>query len=212
MLEKAELNLDKHTLKSIETMIDNYRTSLLVFKYQQMLIAEKMDTIVTPAEIKEYYDQNAGNFKLDFNAVKAIYVKLQKGVSDTYKVKQWMRSNKEEDLISLEDFCYQNASNFNMGEQWTDFSRLMKNFPKTIANQESFLKYNKFMEAQDSLYNYYIAIRNYKPVNDTTPLVFVENNIKDIILNRRKIQFINDLENNIYHDAVNQKKFTIYAN
>jgi len=212
MLEKAELNLDKPTLKSIETMIDNYRTSLLVFKYQQMLIMEKLDTVVTPNQIKEYYSQNVTNFKLDFNVVKAIYVKLQKGVSDSYKAKQWMKSNKEADLMSLEDFCYQNATNFNMGDQWIDFSQLLRSFPKSIPNQESFLKYNKFIETQDSLYTYFITIRDYKLVGDTTPIMFVENNIRDILLNRRKIQFINDLENNIYRDAVNQKKFTIYAN
>ena len=41
LLEKAELNLDRETQKSIEILIDNYRTSLFLFKYQQMIIQQK---------------------------------------------------------------------------------------------------------------------------------------------------------------------------
>lgn len=212
LLEKAEINLSKDALNEIELMIENYETSLMVFQYQQMLIQQKLDTIVTDEDIQLYYNENSGNFKLDSNVVKAIFVKLPKSLPDGYKVRHWIRSSKEEDIITLEDYCYQNARNFDMGENWIYFNRLQKAFPRNISDQEAFLKYNRFSEATDSLYRYYVGIVDYKLVNDTTPIDFVKPQIKNIILNRRKMQFISSLENDIYQDAVNQKRFTIYAN
>lgn len=212
MLEKSEDNLDEVTLNEIELMVDNYNTSLKVFQYQQMLIHQKLDTIVTDKDIEDYYLKSAGNFKLDSSVVKAIFVKLPKSLHNVYNVRKWIRSSREADIISLEDFCYQNARNFDMGENWVYFNQIMSIVPKKIKNRENFLKYNRYIEATDSLYKYFVGIMDYKLPNDTTPIDFVKPQIRNIILSQRKMKFINDLENNIYRDAVNQKRFTIYAN
>jgi tRNA isopentenyl-2-thiomethyl-A-37 hydroxylase MiaE len=212
LLEKAEINLDKKTQQSIEIMIDNYRTSLLLFKYQQMIIRQKLDTVVTKEQIIDYYKKHADNFRLDSCVVKAVYVQLPKSLYDRYKVRNWIRSKKEDDIISLEDYCYQNARNFYMGENWQYFNNVMSDIPKKITDCSRFLKYNKYVEATDSLYAYYIYFLDYKLPNDTTPVMFVKDKIKDIILNHRKVKLINDLENNIYNDAVDQKKFIIHSN
>lgn len=212
MLEKAEMNLDKNTLNEIKMMVNNYKTSLMVFQYQQLLVHQKLDTIITENNISEYYAESAGNFKLDSCVVKAIFVKLPKSLPDVYNVRQWIRSSRETDIISLEDYCYQNARNFDMGENWVYFNHLLNLVPKKIRNQNDFLKYNRYLEAQDSLYKYFVAVLDYKLPQDTTPIDFIKPQIRNIILNHRKMKFINDLENNIYRDAVNQKKFTIYAN
>ncbi len=212
MLEKAELNLDKNTQKGIEIMMENYRTSLLLFKYQQMIIQQKLDTIVTDEQLEDYYDKHAGNFRLDSSVVKSIFVQLPKSIYDRYNVHTWIRSGREDDMITLEDYCYQHARNFSMGEEWEYFGTILGNIPTKINDQEYFLKHNKYIEATDSLYAYYIAITDYKLTNDTTPLVFVKNQVKDIIINHRKVKLIEDLENNIYNDAVDQKKFIIYTN
>lgn len=209
LLEKAEINLDKETQDNINIMIDNYRASLMIYKYQQCLLQQKLDTIVTESQIEDYYKVHAGNFKLDSNVVKAIYVQLPKSLHDSYKVRQWMRAGQEDDIINLEDYCYQNARNFNMGAEWIYFNQLMRIFPRNINNQEPFLKYNRYAEAQDSLYKYYISITEYRLVNDTTPKVFVKDKIKDIILNQRRVKFISDLEKNIYNEAFRQKKINI---
>ncbi len=211
LLEKARKNIDIKSLKDIDYMIENYRISLIVFKYQQMLIKQKLDTVVTQEQIDEYYSKHSGNFKLDSSVVKARFVKVPKSLYDSYKIRQWIGSQREEDIISLEDYCYQNARNFDMGEDWVYFSEVLSKTPKKIDNREQFLKYNRNFEVSDSLYKYYVSVLDYKLTNDTTPQYFVERQIKDIILNRRKIEFIQELENNVYRDGVNQKKFTIYT-
>ncbi|MBI9068363.1 MAG: hypothetical protein JEZ09_13800 [Salinivirgaceae bacterium] len=212
LLKKAEMNLDKKTQDNIEVMIDNYRTSLMLFKYQQKLIQQKLDTVVTEDQINEYYTSNAENFRLDSSVVKAIYVKLPKSLHDRYRVRSWIKSSKEDDMITLEDYCYQNARNFYMGEEWQYFGTLLNEVPRKISNQNQFLRTNSYIETTDSLYAYYVQILDYKLTNDTTPVKFVTSQVKDIIINHRKVSLINRLENNVYTDAVNLKKFTIHTN
>lgn len=212
MLEKAELNIDKNMQNEIDVLINNYRTSLMVFKYQQMFIQQKLDTLVTKEQVNEYYANHAGNFRLDNPVVKAIYVKLPKSIHDRYRVRTWIRSSREDDMITLEDYCYQNARNFYMGEDWQYFYDILNNIPKEINDQEQFLRTKNYIETSDSLYAYYINILDYKLANDTTPVMFVDTQIKDILINHRKVNLINELENNVYNDAVNHKKFTIHTN
>lgn len=212
LLEKAELYLDQERLDEIGVMIENYKTSLMVFQYQQLFIQQKLDTIVAEKAIEEYYDTHSSNFILDSAVVKVIFVKLLKSVPDKHKVKRWMLSHQEKDLIKIEDYCYQNAKKFSMGEEWIYFNHLLTVVPKKIDNKAWFLRNNKFIETQDSLYTYYVQIIDYKLGGENKPVSFVKNQIKSIILNHRKIKLINNLEKNIYNDAINQKKITIYKN
>ncbi len=213
MLEKAEFNLSDETKKTIEDMIDNYRTSLLVFKYQQLLISQKLDTVVPESELKDYYMSNMGNFRLDSNITKAIFVQVPKTLYDAFKIRSWIRSGNENDIANLEDYCYQNAHYFDIGDEWRYMGEISRLLPKfTYRDEENFLKNIQYAETQDSLYYYFVAVRDYKLVNDMAPIELVQDKITEIILNHRKAQLIKDLENRIYLDAVNQKKFTIYTN
>jgi len=212
LLEKAELNLNKEMQKEIEVMIDNYRTSLMLYKYQQILIQQKLDTTITDTELQAYYDKHSENFKLDSSVVKAIFIQIPKSISDRYKVNVLTQSNKEEDMIALEDYCYQKAQTFDMGENWQYFGTILNRIPKQIKEPDQFLKSNKYIEVSDSIYAYYVVIQDYRLSDEITPMIFVKNKIRDIVINHRKVKLIEDLENNIYNDAVDQKKFIIHSN
>jgi len=42
--------------------------------------------------------------------------------------------------------------------------------------------------------------------------VFVKDKVKSIIINKRKLKFISELEQNIYNDALSKNQFEIYKN
>ncbi len=208
LLQKAELNLNDEQ-KDLSKLLDDYRTTLLVYKYEQQLINQKMDTIVSDDEINTYYEEHAGEFKLRNNIVKIIYVKVPVSAYDAFNIRKWYRSPNEENINSIEDYCYQNASKFIIDDSWHYFNSIFNEVPVKITNPNHYLRTHKLIEVRDSLYQYFINIKKYKLVNDTPPLVYVKNDIKNIILNKRKHHFINELENNVYEDALNQKRITI---
>ncbi|MBU8891799.1 MAG: peptidyl-prolyl cis-trans isomerase [Bacteroidales bacterium] len=210
MLQKAEINLTEES-KDIEKQIEDYRSSLLIFKYKQELIKQKMDTIVTDEEIENYYKEYSANFVLNHNIVKALYLQISKEAPEIDKIKRWYKSSDSEDLSRLEDYCYQYATKFDdFDNAWIPFNNLLIEIPVNIDDQERYLRYNKYIEPEDDLFYYFVKINEYSLKSTVQPLEYARLKIKSIILNKRKFTFIDELENTIYNDALNHNEFIIY--
>ena len=210
LLTKAELNLTDDE-KNVDKQIENYRTSLLIYKYEQSLIKQKLDTFVSPTEIKNYYNEYSSNFVLNANLVKALFMQIPRTSPEIWKARWWYKSENEEDIKKLEDYCYQYAAKYDyFDDDWIYFSEIEKILPIKIDNTERYLKYRKFIETKDSTFYYFVNIRDYRLVDTVAPLETVRENIRNIIFNKRKIQLIKELESEIYNDALNRNNFTIY--
>lgn len=210
LMQKAELNLNEES-KDIEKQIEDYRSSLLIFKYKQELIKQKLDTIITNQEIENYYNEYSGNFILNHNIVKALFLKISKEAPENDKVKRWYKSNDQENLSRLEDYCYQYATKFDdFDNKWIPFNNLLIEIPTNINDQERYLRYNKYIETEDDLFYYFVKINEYSLKSTVQPLEYAQLKIKSILLNKRKFTFIDELENTIYNDALNRNEFIIY--
>lgn len=210
ILQKAELNLTEQQ-KDVSQQLDEYRSSLLIYKYEQHLIAQKLDTLIRQEEVQAYYDENPSNFSLDEHIVKCLFIKLPMDAPNLYRIRQLYRSEREEDIRELETYCYQYALKYDyFEEEWVPFESITRELPNEIRNPDRYLRYNRYIEQQDSLYRYLVSIREYQLAGMVAPLPYVEAKIRTIILNKRKVQFIRDLENNIYMDALNKGDFTVY--
>jgi hypothetical protein len=210
LLYKAEMNLTDEE-KNVDKQIENYRTSLLIFKYEQSLIKQKLDTMVSQKDILDYYNENSSNFMLNDNLVKALFVQVPRTSPEIWKVRRWYRSENEEDIKHLEDYCYQYATKYDyFNDSWIYFSEIEKILPFKIDNPEQYLKYRKYIEAKDSTNYYFVNVKDYRLVGTVSPLELVRENIRNIIFNKRKISLIKELESEIYNDALNRNNFTIY--
>ncbi|UCH13993.1 MAG: hypothetical protein JSV22_12920 [Bacteroidales bacterium] len=210
LLTKAELNLTDEE-KNVDKQIENYRTSLLIYKYEQSLIKQKLDTFVSSKEIRDYYSEYSSNFVLNANLVKALFMQVPRTSPEIWKARWWYKSENEEDIKKLEDYCYQYATKYDyFNDNWIYFSEIEKILPIKIDNPERYLKYRKFIEIKDSTYHYFVNIKDYRLVGTVAPLETVRENIRNIIFNKRKIQLIKELESEIYNDALNRNNFTIY--
>ncbi len=212
MLQRAELNISSEQQKEITNQLEETRASLIIYQYEKQMINQKLDTLVGEDEILTYYNDNLSNFVLDENILKALFVKIPKDAPNISRVRNWYQSDRGEDLTALESYCYQFAEKYDdFDEDWISFDNLSKELPVVIDDQERFLRYNKTIEDDDSLYHYFVNIREYRLKTTTAPIEFVSENIKAIILNNRKIQFLIDLENSIFNDAMNRGEFEVYS-
>ena len=210
ILQKAELNLTEEQ-KDVRLQIEEYRSSLLIYKYEQNLILQKLDTLISDEEIETYYTENPSNFNLDRHIVKALFIKLPMDAPDLWRVRQMYRSEREEDFKELESYCYQYGVKYDyFNDDWTPFTTITRALPNEIRNPESYLRWNRYIEQQDSSFRYMVNLKEFSLAGTVAPLPYVEQKIMSIILNKRKVQFVRDLENNIYKDALNKGSFTIY--
>ena len=209
-VKKTELNLSDES-KDIEKEIEDYRSSLLIFKYQQELIKQKLDTVITDEEIESYYNEYSANFVLNHNIVKVLYLKISKEAPEIEKVKWWYKSNSAENKNKLEEYCYQYATTFDdFNNEWIPFNNLLLELPLKVDDQERLLRYQRYIETEDDLFHYFVKINEYSLKSTVQPLEYAHIKIKSIILNKRKFTFLEVLENNVYNDALNHNEFIIY--
>jgi hypothetical protein len=82
--------------------------------------------------------------------------------------------------------------------------------PQDIENEENFLKRTAFFESSDSVNLYLITIREFRLRSTLAPFEYVRDDIKRIIWNNRRFEFIQALENGIYNDALKENNFRIF--
>jgi len=211
LLQKAEDNLSPALKDEINKQLAETRANLVIYQYQQQMILEKLDTVLTDAELENYYTSNENSFVLTSNIVKALFIKLPLETPDINKIRVLARSNDQKDLQKLESICYQFAEKFDdFNEDWIPMNRLTVELRQNIDNEESFLKRNTFLESSDSASTYLVSIRDYRLRSSLAPFEYVKDDIKRIILNTRRFEFIQSLENGIYNDALKRNSFKIY--
>jgi hypothetical protein len=167
--------------KNFEKQIEDYKNSQLIYKYEQKLL-EKIDTNVSPIEIEKYYISNPDNFQLKDNIVKILYIKLPKQISNTQKIKKWFDE-----------------------KSWLLFDDILKEIPIKTYNQEDYIKNNKYISLQDNQYSYFLKIIDFKIKDNLSPLSLEKNNIKNIIINLRKMNLIKHIEDSLYNKATLDK-------
>ncbi len=210
MLNLAESNLSE-AQKDVNKQLEDYRSSLLIFKYQQEFILQKLDTAVSSDEIKSFYETNLSNFTSSETLVKALFIKVRKDTPLVIKIKELYRSNRDEDIKALDNIVYQVADKYDyFGDKWLSFNMLQRQLPYPIENADEYLSNSRSIEMEDGNYNYFVNIRSVMFKGQTSPLEYESSNVKSIIINKRKQKLINDLENNVYNDALDHKKFQTF--
>jgi hypothetical protein len=211
LLQKAEENLSIDLRNEIAKQLTETRANLVIYQYQRQMLLEKMDTLISEAELENYYADNENSFLLHSNIVKALFIKLPVETPYLNKIKLLARSNNQNDLQELESYCYQFAEKFDdFNEEWVSMDRLSVELQKDIENEETFLRRNTFFETTDSNTVSLVSIRDYRLRSTNAPFEYVKDDIKRIIWNTRRFQFIQSLENGIYNDALKENSFKIY--
>ena len=86
----------------------------------------------------------------------------------------------------------------------------MVNVPLHVADQNAFLKANRFVEVSDSSYCYLLNIKEYLPIGAVAPFDYAMPQVKEMLLNQRKVVFLKEFEDELYNDAVRDGDVTFY--
>ncbi len=205
----SRLDLDEAEL---ERRLLDYRYALMIHKFEEQYVKSKLDREVSPDEINAYYNENIDNFRLNQNIVRGIFVQLPKGapkINDFKKMLNSRDSKQQEELIS---YCHRYATKAHLSDMtWVHFEQIIVNTPlQDIENKQDFLRQNRFVEREDDNNIYFLKILEYRLINEISPVEFVWEEIEKIILNKRKVKLVNELENEIYEKARRNSDFEIY--
>lgn len=196
----------------IERKILDYRYALMVHKFEEYYVSKELNTKVTEEQINQYYKNNIDNFELKQNIIRGIFIKVPKEAPKLEKVKQLLNSSVKRDKAELISYCFRFATTYSLEDSvWLNFDEVIKNTPlMDIPNKVQFLKENKYVETSDNNYAYFLKLKEFKISDQISPLEFVKDQITTIIINKRKLELANQLEEEIYNRAQKNNDFEIY--
>jgi hypothetical protein len=212
LLRQANNNLDE-SQKDVSRQIEDYRNSLIIFAYEKELVREKLDTNVNDSEIDTYYEQNKKDFELKNDIVRINYVKVANKSPNIEKLKPMLVSKNPQDKEKLAKYCYQYAENFFLDDKvWLMFDDVLKEIPIQTYNQDLFLQSNnnQCLQLNDTANVYLLSIKGYMIKNSISPLSFEKENIKKILLNKRKLELIDKVKKGLLEQAQNGNELKVY--
>ncbi|UAM99133.1 hypothetical protein K8354_04740 [Polaribacter litorisediminis] len=207
LLKKAEANSSLEDVDEINTLVKDYKESLLINSYKERLIKQQLDTVINEDEIETFYTENRENFKLNTELLKIKYLHFDNNIINKKEFISLFKSDDIEDIEALEkqqlSFKYYQFND----SIWTQVDKVLLKLP---FSKENLLKKTKFIQKQDSLGLYLVAIKDVLVRNDIAPLSYIKPTIKQMILHKRKIEFIREIEKILVKDATKNNNFKEY--
>lgn len=210
ILDKAQKNLLNEDMK-FDKQLEDYRNSLIIFAYESKLIKQNLDTIIDDKEIEAYYTNNQGNFQLKDNIVKVYYARIEEDDPELRKIRNFFLSNIPEHRDSIEQRFEKHADLFFLNDEtWILYNDVVKFVPIHSYNIEAFLQNNRKIEITESPYIYFINFSDFRVKDGVSPLSFEKENIRRIIINKRKLKLISDMREEVFETAIEKNDFEIY--
>lgn len=211
LLHQAENNLSTADL-DFSKQLEDYRNSLVIYTYETQLIRQKLDTIVSEAEIEAYYEENKDNFQVRSTLVRAAYVILEE---DCKQKDQFHKLLSDRDTLMLQNIdilANDYAVKYYLDvDEWIWLDELTKVVPIEIYNTESFLKKNKYVRFDWNDLTCMVRFEDYLLEESVMPMELVRDNIKEILLIRRKTELIERMKEAIYEEAKRKHGFEVYV-
>ena len=200
ILSKAEKNVKNDFARELQ----DYRNSLLAYAYERQIIDQLLDTLVTEAQIREYYNEHQNEFLLKSSIVKAVYLIVPVKSPAVAKIKKIVlkKDFSDSDIMELEETASRNGFNgyYDAGS-WIPFVTLQAAIPVTAYNEQLFLRQHRSIAFGDDSLFYAARILDYKVSDEISPLEIQRDNIRVIILNHRKIDILNKLQADLLKEA-----------
>ena len=211
-MEVAEAELSKGEL-DVSNELEDFRRSLLKYRYEQRYINDRLDTLVTDEQIRQYYQEHEADFALKRPVLKVRFVDVMKDSPNKDAILKMMSSQEYDDVQRADTLAKSTALRyFDSSDTWMDAGELAKSFGLDYVEMLAHLKGDMIRyepeERGDLMAAYVCDIQR----TGTAPLDYCSARIRDILMSSRKHELMNSLERDLLNNALEKKNFVIYRN
>ena len=210
LIRQAENNLNPQQL-DFSKRLEEYRNSLVINKYETELINQNLDTEVTEDQISDYYNKNRSEFRMNRDIVQLASVSIPNDSKKKWIFTKLFRDYDSLMIDSLTSLADQYALTYDFNiQEWRDFEEVIGNYNLKVKDNKSFLNEKKFFVVNDDEIYTLVKICDYRLVGDESPCEMEMDRIKYIILSNRKKELLENLYDDLYAKAIQDKAFDVY--
>jgi hypothetical protein len=211
LIEAAERNLSDAKKSEYNTLIKQYKIDLYTKAYIEEVVKRTVDTLVSQEELKKYYEENKENFRTNGTLVRFRYINVSKNNPRFGTIKSKFFDYSKKDKKFWETYALQ-CKSFAMNDTvWVDMSQVYTKLPFiTPDNRDEFVIAGKRIEKTVENNVYLVKITNVIDKNQISPFEFSKPTLKEVLLNKRKLELIKNFEKDITNDAIKNNDYEIY--
>jgi hypothetical protein len=197
--------------QDVSKELEEYRRSLLKYRYEERYINERLDTLISDEEVRTYYKEHTDKFLVDRPLLKARYMVIPADSKSLRKIKELMGSDDAMDAIAADSLAFTAALKYvDSSDSWMDAILLARELGTDETSMMKSLR-GRFIEQKGDDGNLRVAyVVDIVQKGSPAPLDYCEERVKDIILNARKHALSDGLERDLLKDALAKGKFVIY--
>lgn len=206
---EARKRIPDHDL--IEKQVRDYRSSLINYAYENLIIKERLDSLVDEELLYNFYNENKASFKLENAIMRCSFAKIPKTAISKEEFKKLWDADDQHEKDDLKLFCTKNAKLYMLDDSlWNNANEILLQFPpRSIEGKE--IPGDKNFSAEDDGYFYFLKIRKYLSRGETAPFSQARAKINDVFLLQRKKEVIEKAKDMILEKESRRHNFSIYT-
>ena len=210
-LKKAEINLNSNEKNRLDELVRTYRNDLYVKTYKDKAIQSILDSVVDIKEIENYFEQNKANFRTNKDLLRGRYVRVRNENYNLRTIRRSLQRFNDNDKVFLDSIALQ-FTTYSMNDSiWVQASQFFNRLPSINERRyKNFLKNNTFFELQDSLEVYLVVVEEVVLRNNLAPLEYVTPTLKQILINKRKLELMSQFDREIIEEGLRQNTYELY--
>lgn len=210
-LDVAQTRLSKQEA-DVSGELEDYRRSLLKYRYEQRVVSERLDTVVTDDELASYYESHADMFRLEVPIVKARFLDIMPDSPNFQTLRKKLASSAPEDLAIVDSLSFISAIRYeDKSGEWVSMTDYSRNFGTDYGSVLAKLRPDGYIEIPDENSDLKIGyVCSILRAGKTAPLEYCQKRVRDIIISNRKHELLNTLEQELLDEALANEELIIY--
>ena len=210
LFERAEDNV--RDSERIKELVESYRRALVMHTYQEELVRQQLSEEISSMEIADYYEKNKSLFELEKTIVKGLFIKVPLQSPGLADVRRWYKKNTQDAIEQLEKYSLRNAVTYDyFYDQWHSLEEIEAVLPtKPWETDRDFLKKTRDVELKDTAFHYFLHLEEFLNKGEQKPLDFAEEEIKEILINLKRVDYLNRIKEGLYQQATEKNEIVYY--
>lgn len=193
--------------EEIDKLVENYRKALIMHTYQQALIHQRLSNEISEEELMEYYEKNKELFKLEHPLMQGLFIKVPLTAPELNNVRRWYKINTQDAVEHLEKYSLQNAVKYEyFYDKWISMTDVLDLIPLEKNDIEEYVNQNRHIELKDTAFYYFLNVSDFRSIGKQEPYEFARPKVKDMILNLKQTEFMKQVKDDLYQDAVKRNE------
>lgn len=210
LYQKAEGNIPDNV--KIDERVAAFRKALVMHMYEEELVNQELGNTVSDEEVEAYYRQNSGMFRAGQPYIQGLFMKVPLTASQLSKVRRWYKRNTQDAIDNLSKYGIGNAVSYEyFYDRWIPLSDIAVKLPlKALDTDRDYLNRNRNVEVRDTAFCYFLHVENFLPEGEQLPLEYARSEIKEILINLKRVDFINRMKQDLYKEASEDNDIVYY--